>query len=101
MHIHTPGTFSDHDVVLDPGSLAAEAAGAERALGPLPSPSGDRSPRRGPDVTGRADPGDVLEAIELSGEGWVLGILWHTEEEASSRVMRAFCAAATPAGVGA
>ena len=29
-HRHTPGTFGDHEVRLEPGSLAARAAGAER-----------------------------------------------------------------------
>ena len=28
-HRHTPGVFGDHDVRLDPGSLAARATGAE------------------------------------------------------------------------
>ena len=101
MHIHTPGTFSDHDVVLDPGSLAAEAAGAAELSVRSHHHQGIGRLGEGLTITGRAVPGDVPEAIELSGEGWVLGILWHTEEEASSRVMRAFCAAATPAGVGA
>ena len=49
-------------------------------------------------ATAWAEPGDVIESIEMprgqSGEGWVLGILWHTEEEASSNVMKAFCKAA-------
>ncbi len=29
-HRHTPGVFSDHEVVLEPGSLAARSAGTER-----------------------------------------------------------------------
>ncbi|MDQ3434503.1 MAG: gamma-glutamyl-gamma-aminobutyrate hydrolase family protein, partial [Actinomycetota bacterium] len=29
-HRHTPGTFGDHEVSLEPGSLAAQAAGADR-----------------------------------------------------------------------
>ena len=29
-HLHTPGEFSDHEVALEPGSLAARAVGAER-----------------------------------------------------------------------
>ena len=31
-HRHTPGAFSDHEVRLEPGSLAALAAGGTRAL---------------------------------------------------------------------
>ena len=30
-HRHTPGTFGDHEVRLEPGSLAARAVGGERA----------------------------------------------------------------------
>jgi len=31
LHRHTPGSYSDHEVRLEPGSLAARAVGAERA----------------------------------------------------------------------
>lgn len=101
MHVHTPGTFSDHDVALDPGSLAAEAAGATKLSVRSHHHQGIGRLGEGLVVTGRAIPGDVVEAIEHPGAGWLLGVLWHTEEEASSRVMREFCAAAAPAGVGA
>ncbi len=37
-----PGSFGDHDVRLEPGSLAARAAGAERLVGPLAPPPGGR-----------------------------------------------------------
>ena len=100
-HLHTPGAFVDHEVVLDEGSLAAEAAGSTRLSVRSHHHQGIGRLGDGLAVTGRAVPGDVAEAIELPGDGWVLGILWHTEEEASSRVMRSFCSAATPAGVGA
>lgn len=96
IHIETPGSFSHHRVRLEPSSLAAEAAGAteievhshhHQGLGPI-----------GEDllVSGRAEPGDAIEAIELPRDGgaWALGILWHTEEEAMSAVIAAFCAAA-------
>src|SRR3712207_7925431 len=32
-HKHTPGTFADHEVRLEPGSLAARAAGTELTAG--------------------------------------------------------------------
>ena len=46
MHLHTPGRFSDHDVRLEPGTLAAEVAGRRSSGGPLPPPPGSRPPRR-------------------------------------------------------
>jgi putative glutamine amidotransferase len=103
MHLHTPGRFSDHEVRLEPGSLAAEAAGAERievrshhhqGLGRL----GD-----GLLATGWAEPGGVIEAVEIprGSAGWALGILWHAEEDLTSRIVAAFCGAASGAGVGA
>lgn len=96
LHIATPGRFSEHRVRLEPGSLAATAAGAaevevhshhHQGLGRL----GD-----GLVASGWAEPGGALEAIELPRDGgaWALGILWHTEEEAMSAVIAAFCAAA-------
>jgi putative glutamine amidotransferase len=101
MHLHTPGAFSDHEVIVDEGSLAAEAAGSIRLSVRSHHHQGIGRLGDGLVVSGRAVPGDVAEAIEFSGGGWVLGILWHTEEDASARVMRSFCSAATPAGVSA
>ena len=82
-------------------ALAAEAAGATKLSVRSHHHQGIARLGEGLVATGRAVPGDVVEAFERPGEGWLLGILWHTEEEASSRVMRAFCAAATPAEVSA
>jgi putative glutamine amidotransferase len=93
-HRHTPGVFSDHDVVLEPGSLAARAAGAERisvrshhhqALGEL----GEELI-----VTGPAPEDGLAEAIELPGRRFVLGVLWHPEEDEASGVIGALVQAA-------
>jgi gamma-glutamyl-gamma-aminobutyrate hydrolase PuuD len=35
MHVHTPGRFSDHEVRLEPGSLAAEAAPSGSRCAPI------------------------------------------------------------------
>lgn len=98
MHVHTPGTFSDHRVRLEPGSLAATAAGETDIAVRSHHHQGIGRLGEGLVATGWAHPGGVVESIEMprapGAPGWVLGILWHTEEEASSRVMAAFCAAA-------
>ena len=46
-HREVPGTFGDHEVKLEPGSLAAEAAGAERVGGQVAPPPGGRRGRQG------------------------------------------------------
>ena len=98
-HLHTPGTFTDHDVVLEPGSLAARAAGAERISVRSHHHQGLGRLGEGLVVSGRADDG-VIEAVEVPGKTFALGIIWHTEEEEASAVVRAFVAA-TRAGVAA
>jgi gamma-glutamyl-gamma-aminobutyrate hydrolase PuuD len=75
--------------MLEPGSLAARAAGAERlavrshhhqALGEL-----------GEDlaVTGRSPEDGIAEAVELPGKRFALGVLWHPEEDEASGVIGA------------
>jgi putative glutamine amidotransferase len=98
-HRHTPGVFSDHFVELEPGSLAARAAGGERiavrshhhqAVGEL---------GEGLVVTGRSPEDGVVEAVELPDKHFALGVLWHPEEDVASGVIGALVKAA--AGVAA
>ena len=93
-HLHTPGTFSDHDVRLEPGSLAARAVGAEHIAVRSHHHQGVERLGDGLVATGWADPGETVEAIEAPDRRWALGILWHTEEEPDSPVLRALTAAA-------
>ena len=97
-HRHTPGVFSDHDVVLDPGSLASRAAGATRiavkshhhqAIGEL---------GEGLVVTGRSPEDDLVEAVELPDKRFALGVLWHPEEDRASGVIGALVEAAARTG---
>jgi putative glutamine amidotransferase len=104
LHLHTPGAFSDHDVLLEPGSLAARAAGAERASVRSHHHQGIDRLGDGLVVSGVAEPGGVVETIEMPERRWALGILWHTEEERESPVLRALVEAATrhsPLAIGA
>jgi putative glutamine amidotransferase len=93
-HLHTPGTFSDHDVRLEPESLAARAVGAERLSARSHHHQGVDRLGEGLVASGWADPGETVEAIELPGRRWALGILWHTEEEGRSPVLAALTAEA-------
>jgi putative glutamine amidotransferase len=94
LHLHTPGQFSDHDVRLDPGSLAARTVGAELVSVRSHHHQGVDRLGDGLVATGWAKPGETVEAIEMQDRRWALGILWHTEEERRSPVLGALTAAA-------
>ena len=87
-HRHTPGTFADHEVDLEAGSLAARAAGAERAPVKSHHHQGVREIGDGLVVTGRSDD-DTVEALEDPSCPFVLGVLWHPEEDEKSQLIKA------------
>ena len=96
-HRPTPGVFTDHDVDLVSGSLAARAAGGERvsvrshhhqAIGEL---------GEGLVATGRSPEDGLVEAVELPSKRFVLGVLWHPEEDEASGVIGALVDAAASA----
>jgi putative glutamine amidotransferase len=94
-HRHTPGTFGDHDVRLDPGSLAASAAGQERLT--VKSHHHQGVDRLGDGLVASGwsvEEADLIEAIEMPGNGFALGVLWHPEEDVRDRVVGALAAAA-------
>jgi putative glutamine amidotransferase len=79
-HVERHGTFSEHDVRLQPGSLAARAAGGDRISVKSHHHQGVSELGEGLVATGWDDAG-TIEAIELPGHRFALGILWHPEEE--------------------
>ncbi|CAN5690595.1 gamma-glutamyl-gamma-aminobutyrate hydrolase [soil metagenome] len=87
-HRHTPGTFADHEVDLESGSLAARAVGAERAPVKSHHHQGVREIGEGLIVTGRSDD-DTVEALEDPSCPFVLGVLWHPEEDEKSQLIKA------------
>jgi putative glutamine amidotransferase len=97
VHRHTPGMFGDHEVRLTPGSLAARAAGSERALVKSHHHQGVAELGEGLTATGWSLSDDLIEAIEaieLPGDDYVLGVLWHPEEDGKSRVIDSLVEAA-------
>lgn len=92
-HLHTLGAFSDHDVRLEPGSLAARAAGTESLSVKSHHHQGVDRLGDGLRVTGWSVPDDLVEAIELEG-GHALGVLWHPEEDVRSAVIGSLVEAA-------
>jgi putative glutamine amidotransferase len=88
-HRPTPGSWAEHDVRLEPGSLAAEAAGTELLSVKSHHHQGlDRIPDS-LTASAWATDDDTVEAIE-SGDGeFVLGVLWHPEEDPADHVIPA------------
>jgi putative glutamine amidotransferase len=93
-HRHTPGTFGDHEVRLEPGSLAARAVGAERTAVKSHHHQGIEEVGEGLSVVGWADVDDTVEAIELPDKPYALGVLWHPEEDERSNVIGSLVEAA-------
>jgi putative glutamine amidotransferase len=86
-HCHTPGTFSDHDVRLESGSLAARAVGAETTAVKSHHHQGIDELGEGLIVSGWSAADSIVEAIELAGKPIALGVLWHPEADERSRVI--------------
>jgi putative glutamine amidotransferase len=89
LHRHTPGAFGDHFVDLDAGSLAERAAGQARGAVKSHHHQGIGKVGDGFVVSGRAEDGEV-EAMEAPARRFALGVLWHPEEDETSRLIAAF-----------
>jgi putative glutamine amidotransferase len=88
-HRHTPGTYADHEVRLVPGSLAARAAGSESTPVKSHHHQGIKQVGSGLEVTGWATEDDAVEALEDPSCQFVLGVLWHPEEDEKSQLIKA------------
>lgn len=95
-HRKLPAGFADHEVRLATASLAARATGRERE--PVRSHHHQGVDRVGDGLvaSGWATFDDTVEAIEDPGRAFVLGVLWHPEEDEASRVVGALVEAARP-----
>jgi putative glutamine amidotransferase len=88
-HRRRPGTFdgADHEVLLQPGSLAARAAGEERHNTKSHHHQAVDRLGEGLRITGRSVPDELPEALEAPNRRFVLGVQWHPEADTSSRVI--------------
>jgi putative glutamine amidotransferase len=93
-HREVPGTFGDHEVTFVAGSLAAEAAGAERIGVKSHHHQGVDEVGEGLLISGHSVDDDLIEAIELPDRRFALGVIWHPEEDVADRVIGALVAAA-------
>jgi putative glutamine amidotransferase len=90
-HRRVLGSFdgADHDVRLEPGSLAARAAGETLHATKSHHHQGVDRVGEGLEVTGRAVLDDLPEALEIPGQTFALGVQWHPEADETSRLIGA------------
>jgi putative glutamine amidotransferase len=93
LHCPTVGVHGRHAVALAAGSALGAALGDRAQVATYHHQSVDRL---GTDLvaTGWADDG-VVEAVELRGSSWVIGVQWHPEAHAGAPLFSAFVAACT------
>jgi putative glutamine amidotransferase len=89
VHRHTPGAFCDHEVRLEPGSLAARAVGAENTAVRSHHHQGVAELGEGLVPSGWSLRDGLVEAVELPERDFVLGVLWHPEQDVRDRVVGA------------
>jgi putative glutamine amidotransferase len=83
--VHRPGTH--HAVTVTPGSRIHAALGVDRAVGLSWHHQAIDRLADGLVVTGRADDG-TIEAVELEGDAWIVGVQWHPEDTAAEDVLQ-------------
>ncbi len=86
-HRPVPGSWAEHEIRIEPGSLAATAAGSEHLTVKSHHHQGVE---RIPDslaATAWATDDESVEAIESPEDNFVLGVLWHPEEDPADRVI--------------
>jgi putative glutamine amidotransferase len=88
-HRPVPGSWAEHEVKLEPGSLAARAAGTERLTVKSHHHQGVDAIPVGLRASGWATDDDSVEAVESGDGSFVLGVLWHPEEDAADAVIPA------------
>jgi len=101
IHRGPGGDFADHHVDVEPDSLAAVAAGDTRVAVRSYHHQGVERVGDRLRVTARAEGDETVEAVEDPTRRFMLGVLWHPEEDETDRLIAAFvreCRAARAAG---
>jgi putative glutamine amidotransferase len=88
-HRPVPGSWAEHDVRIQPGSLAARAAGAEQLTVKTHHHQGIDAIPDALTASAWATDDESVEAIESAEGQFVLGVLWHPEENLEDRVIPA------------
>jgi putative glutamine amidotransferase len=94
---HRPisGSWAEHDVRIEPGSLAARAAGTEHLTVKSHHHQGVDLVPESLTATAWATDDESVEAIESADGQFTLGVLWHPEEDLEDRVIPALVERAT------
>jgi putative glutamine amidotransferase len=93
IHRGQNGDFADHHVEVEPESLAAIAAGATHVAVKSYHHQGVARLGDGLRVTAHAEGDGTIEAVEDADRRFMLGVLWHPEEDEADRLIAAFVAA--------
>ncbi len=96
-HRRIPGTLgpeNEHDVHVEPGSVAAEAIGSHRTTTRSHHHQAVDQVGEGLIVTGRAVDDGLIEAIESTTNSFCLGVQWHPEADPDATVIAALVDAA-------
>ncbi|MEV3912438.1 gamma-glutamyl-gamma-aminobutyrate hydrolase family protein [Streptomyces canus] len=92
-HAEVPGVFGHHPVKPVPGTVYGDLAPEETSV---PTYHHQAVDRLGEGLLASAHaPDGTVEAVELPGPPWVLGVQWHPEMGTDLRVMRGLVAAAS------
>ena len=92
-HAEVPGAFGHHSVKPVPGTVYGDLAPEETSVPTFHHQAVDRL---GEGLLASAHASDgTVEAVELPGPPWVLGVQWHPEMGTDLRVMRGLVAAAS------
>jgi putative glutamine amidotransferase len=87
IHRPVPGSWAEHDVRLESGSLAAQAAGTEQLTVKSHHHQGVDRIAENLRASAWATDDESVEAIESGDGAFVLGVLWHPEEDAGDRLI--------------
>jgi putative glutamine amidotransferase len=93
-----PGGFEDHSVRIAPGTLAERVVGTRSATVRSRHHQGIGELGEGVEASAWSEGDEQIEAIELPGRRFALGVLWHPEEDEWSRVVGGLVEAARGSG---
>ena len=92
-HRPEPLKYLPHEIALDEGTELGKLMGA-RVVALASHHQAPGQPGTGVVVSGRSPAGDVIEAVELQGHRFGIGVHWHPEESDDPRLMAALVSAA-------
>lgn len=90
-HCPSPGVWSNHEVITEPGTLLADLLGPQVSCPTYHHQGVATAP--GYEIVARAEDG-VIEGLHDLGSSWRLGVQWHPEQGEDLRLFEALVAAA-------